>query len=91
MTEPKGSQVCLSFTREERLELQKRFELPVDVRQQLYVVGARVAEIWMSREQADNLREQAADLLQLHGLADDDKLSDEGRLLEKLIDKLFVH
>ena len=90
MSNVKGTQVCVTLTREERLELQRRFDLPLEVQKQLALSSARPASIWMTRDEAEGLRERAGELFQEHGLGDNDAVSAEGHLLEGLIDKFFV-
>jgi hypothetical protein len=91
VTADKGTQACVRLSLEQRLLLLKRFDLPAEFRQQLAsATSSRPVDYWLSRDEANNLREQAGDLFQEFGLAHDETVSREGQILEDLIDRFFV-
>lgn len=47
-------------------------------------------EITLTRDEADQVRERCADHLQVHGFKEDYTHTNEGRILEELIDKFFT-
>jgi hypothetical protein len=86
----KGATGLVRFTRSEQLLLLQRFVLPDEVREQIGQGDREVAEVWLTRDQADELRDQAGDLFQEVGLDARDEPTAIGRLLDDLIDKLFT-
>jgi hypothetical protein len=89
MTFDKGSQVCVRFTRSERLLVLRLFEISVGLKEQLHRESSSSFDVWMSAVEADAMREQAGELFQLYGLGPDEQLTSDGRLLESLIDQLY--
>lgn len=91
MNERKGTQICVRISREERLSLLKRFDLSDELREQLLSINnSNPSDVWLGREEALAIREQAGELFQEFGFGPDDSVSQEGKLLEDLIDKFFV-
>lgn len=90
MTSPEPKYVRLRFSRDERLLLLSRFEVRPEARKQLDVSTSRPVELWMTVEEADDLREAAQDLLQVEGFDADYAPTPLGRQLETIINKLFT-
>lgn len=67
----------------------RRFALPEGLREQIQSESARPVEIWMTADEADELREQAGDLFQEVGIGPDEEPTVDGRLLDALIDRLY--
>jgi hypothetical protein len=88
ISDPRLTRVML--TREERLLLTSRFPLSADLRAQFERESNHAMEAWITHEEADALRERAADLLQAEGFDEEYEPTPLGRLLETLIDKLFT-
>lgn len=90
MTSSKGTTGPVRLTRSEQVLLLERFVLTEDVRNQIGRADREVAEVWLTREEADDLREQAGELFQELGLNAHDEPTAPGKVLNKLIDKLFA-
>lgn len=90
MTVNKGTTGPVRLTRSEQLLLLQQFVLSDEVRDQIGRGDREVAEVWLTSEQADDLREQAGDLFQEIGLDARDEPTAAGKVLNNLIDKLFT-
>lgn len=84
------NQRCIRLDREERLLLLESSELSAVLRQRLTTDSARPVDLWFSLDEADDLRELAQDMLQVHGFDEHYHPTPKGRALEQLIDKLFT-
>ena len=89
MNQKKGNQVCIRLTRPERLLMLRRFALPDGLREQIQSESVRPVEVWMTADEADELREQAGELFQEVGIGPDEAPTADGRLLDELIDRLY--
>ena len=78
-----------TLTRAERLLL-REFKLPDGVRGQLEKDSPHPLEVWMTVDEAEYLREQVGERLQLEGFGPDYKPTEIARSLETLIDKLYT-
>lgn len=87
-SEPNQMRVLLS--REERTLLLWRAELPPTVRHQLESESPHAVEVWLTVDEADDLREQVQDILQVSGFDENYVPTPQGRVLESLVDKLFI-
>jgi plasmid maintenance system antidote protein VapI len=89
MTRSQPNQRRVIVTRDERLMLQP-MRLSDDVRLQLQKETPRSLELWLSIDEADDLREQVQDALQVNGFDENYRLTAAGKVLESLVDKLFT-
>lgn len=78
------------LTREERLTILRELRPSTAVRTQLEADSSRTREVWLTVDEANELREQAAESLQHSGFDSEYKPTALGRLLEQLMDKLFT-
>jgi hypothetical protein len=78
------------MTREDRLFLLAYMVVSTDLREQLDVPNSRPSEIWVTIEEADELREQLGDLLQTKGFDTEYRPTAIGKMAEQLLDKLFT-
>jgi hypothetical protein len=87
--EPKYTRVML--VREERDFLLLRCGLSSDLKSQLErrSVGNSV-EAWIDLDEAEELREELADILQTEGFDQQYRPTPHGQIIERLIDKLFT-
>jgi hypothetical protein len=90
MTPSASGQLRIVLTREERLTVLRELRPSPAVRSQLEPESSRSREVWMTADEADGLREQAAEVLQRSGFDSEYKPTPLGRLLEQLMDKLFT-
>jgi hypothetical protein len=89
-SESASGRLRIMLTREERLTVLGELRPSAAVRTQLETDSSRTLEVWMTVEEADALREQAAEILQRSGFDNEYKPTALGRLLEQLMDKLFT-
>ena len=89
-SESASGRLRITLTREERLTVLRELRPSADVRTQLELESSRPREIWITTDEADELREQAAEVLQRSGFDSEYKATALGRLLEQLMDKLFT-
>jgi hypothetical protein len=81
----------LILTREERLTLLKHVALPAELRQRLAAsTSSRPAEVWLSISEANSLRDEVAEVLQVKGFGPSYETTPIGQVLEGLIDKLYT-
>lgn len=80
----------IMLTRLERLTMLKELRPSAAVRTQLETDSSRTREVWMTVDEADELREQAAEVLQRSGFDKEYKPTALGRLVEQLMEKLFT-
>ncbi len=90
MTAEKGNQALIRLSRDERRVLLEHFNLPPALRTHLAELNADSADVWMSTDEAEDLREQAGELFQLLGLNSEMQPTPTGIVLDALIDKLFA-
>jgi hypothetical protein len=90
MTRSDANQRLISLTREERQLLLRRLEVAPDIRAQLESASPHSVDVWMSVDQADDLREAVQDVLQVHGFDESYAPTQEGLVLERLVDKFFT-
>jgi hypothetical protein len=84
------NQRCIRLDREERLLLMESSALSASLRQRLTAASARPIELWVSVDEADDLRELVQDMLQESGFDADYAPTPKGRVLEQPVDKLFT-
>jgi hypothetical protein len=89
-SESGSEQLRIMLTREERLTVLRELRPSAAVRAQLEPESSRLREVWITAQEADELRDQAAELLQRSGFDSEYKPTTLGRLLEQLMEKLFT-
>lgn len=87
-SEPNQRRVLLS--REERMLLLREADLPATIRRQLQSESPHTTEVWLTVDEADDLRERVQDILQVSGFDENYAPTLQGRMLETLVDKLFT-
>jgi hypothetical protein len=90
MKPSQANQRRVHLTREERLVLLGCSGLAAETHAQLESKSAHAVDVWMSIEEADELREQVQDRLQVSGFDENYNITPQGRVLEGLVDKLFT-
>ena len=77
------------LAREERAAVTRNTRPSADVLAQLASPYAHAVEVWMTADEAEELREQVSDALLLSGFDEEYRATSEGKILEILIDKLY--
>lgn len=74
----------------ERAYLAQQKGIPSGAQEALQSASAESNVVEMTQEQASDLRDRCGELLQAKGFGADYEPNDEGRMLEDLIDRLYV-
>lgn len=90
MSGTRGGHVCVRLTREERMLIDERFMISGELRCQMRNDSVHPVDVWMTVEEAEELRDQAGDLFQTIGFGEERGITAEGAILDRLIDRLLV-